>query len=192
MKKQVFCPKCGNLKNGKFARENQICKSCSNKKRKGMKMKGGWHHSKETKKRISNAHKKLGWKPSKEQIEKIKEANTGRKLSNDAKLKLSWIQFNRQGGEFKKKTKAGYISIFSPEHPNKNSGSRVFEHRLVMEKKIGRYLEKCEMVHHLNSVKDDNREENLYLVKSHKEHSEKEVKGLTCPHCNIIINNLKI
>jgi hypothetical protein len=58
----------------------------------------------------------------------------------------------------------GYIYLYIPEHPAAQRGV-VQEHRLVMEENLGRYLKSDEVVHHLNGIKDDNRIENLQLVK---------------------------
>ena len=62
------------------------------------------------------------------------------------------------------RSKAGYIMVRVPDHPRgPNNGGYVFEHILVMEELLGRYLVKGETVHHRNGVKDDNRPENLEL-----------------------------
>lgn len=72
--------------------------------------------------------------------------------------------------------KGGYILIHQPTHPYANSQGYVPEHRLVMEKHIGRYLNPKEIVHHINKDRKDNRIENLQLMKSNSDHAFLESK----------------
>lgn len=67
---------------------------------------------------------------------------------------------------------AGYIFVYNPSHPNCINKRYVFEHRLVMEKHLGRYLESHERIHHINGIKNDNRIENLMLFKNESEHQK--------------------
>lgn len=68
----------------------------------------------------------------------------------------------------------GYIYRKSPGHPNLSKHGYVADHRLIMEKHLGRYLLKTEIVHHKNGVKDDNTLENLELIQNISMHmSEK-------------------
>jgi len=55
--------------------------------------------------------------------------------------------------------------IFCPKHPNPDhSGIYCYEYRLIIEKHLGRYLNKNEIVHHINNDVTDNRIENLQLM----------------------------
>lgn len=77
--------------------------------------------------------------------------------------------------------KSGYIMIKKPDHPFCNNSGYVREHRLVMEKIVGRYLDKLEVVHHKNGTKSDNRPENLELLACVADHNRLERVGKKFP-----------
>lgn len=90
-----------------------------------------------------------------------------------------------RGGRLERR---GYVFIFAPDHPSKGitkhgpqGGTKYMaEHRLVMEKKLGRYLRPEERVHHLNGIKDDNRSENLELWVHGHPYGQRDAD---LPHC---------
>jgi len=68
---------------------------------------------------------------------------------------------NWKGG--RTRHKAGYVMVRIPGHPRTGTSPYVFEHILVAEALLRRYLIEGESVHHINGVRDDNRPANLEL-----------------------------
>ena len=153
--------------------------------------------SKEGSKKMSGLAKKrfTGKKQSAEHIRKRVESFKGYKHSEASRKKMSENWADKRGknnpsfGKFgeastnwkggRRETDEGYIYKYAPNHPN-NVYKYVLEHRLVMEKEIGRYLQPEEIVHHINGVVDDNRSENLKLFKdaaTHRKHHASRVQG---------------
>lgn len=88
-------------------------------------------------------------------ISRLNQADSCRKYSS-GKYSSTW-----KGG---KRLKNGYIEIKCPEHPRSGQRGYVYEHILIMENHLGRYLKPDEVVHHKNYIKTDNRIENLQLM----------------------------
>lgn len=68
--------------------------------------------------------------------------------------------YNWKGGTY---VHEGYILEYTPDHPYAMKGY-VKQHRLVMERSLGRYLSPDEDVHHINENRQDNQIENLQLM----------------------------
>ena len=98
----------------------------------------------------------------------------GKKLSRDARDKITKSRVREKNPNWKngiiRRKDNQCILILTPNHPFANHQGYVYEHRLVMEKKLGRYLRPEEVVHHINEIKNDNRPENLYLFKNASAH----------------------
>lgn len=86
--------------------------------------------------------------------EKISKSCTGKRLREK--------HHNWKGGIVKN---YGYVLIRKLDGSGYNKQSH-----LIVEKYLNRLLEKQEVVHHINGIRDDNRLENLYLFSSEKEH----------------------
>ena len=75
--------------------------------------------------------------------------------------------WNWKGGKYKSKDR---WYIYFPNHPSADKRGYIRHSRLIVEKCLGRYLTKKEVIHHINEKPNDDRPENLYLFISQKEH----------------------
>lgn len=115
---------------------------------------------------------------TKEHKRKISEARKGKpsntlgkhwKLSKETKEKMSKTHW--KGGKYKGSNR---WFIYQPNHPFAHFNNYILRSRLVAEKCLSRYLEKDEIIHHINGKVDDDRPKNLYLFYSNSEHSHYE------------------
>jgi len=73
---------------------------------------------------------------------------------------------------------AGYVEVWVENHPFRRIHTRyILEHRLVMEKMLGRYLWPGEVVHHIDKNKQNNDPANLRLYPNNATHLAEELKG---------------
>lgn len=97
----------------------------------------------------------------------------GKKHTDEWKIKMK-KRNNREGNPNwkggKHIRKDGYILIKKSEHPKALPNGYIYEHILIMENYLGRFLKDKEEIHHINGNHSDNRLENLKLFENHSQH----------------------
>ena len=169
----------------------------------------GMKFSEETRRKISEGHKgQIPWnkgkkglqKHSEESRRKISEALKGNKYSlgckhtEEHKRKFSESTRREKNWRWKggrRTEKDGYTQILKRDHPFSHASGYVYEHRFIIEQKIGRFLEPEESVHHINKIKDDNRHKNLMAFKSEGIHQRFE-KSCEINPSDIIFDGRKL
>lgn len=136
--------------------------------------------SEKTKKRISNSLK--GKIPK--NLDSLRNLWRGQHHSKTTKIKMRNAKIGKRGENVAnwkggRRIRGKYISIFSSDHPHR-SGMYVYEHRLVVEEQIGRFLNNNEKVHHLGA-KTDNRIGMLMVFISQSAHLRFERGGVVKP-----------
>jgi len=128
------------------------------------------------KQRDSMTGKNIGVKRPAQSIAMQGENNPmwGKKRSIESRQKQSAARLKNSRGFIT--TEEGYVKIPVFDHPMKTCGY-VAEHRLIIEKLLGRYLEKSEVVHHIDRDKANNNPKNLMAFSSHSAHIQFERSG---------------
>ena len=130
----------------------------------------GFKHSLETRRKIGKSHKGI---PRSEEVKrKISIANKGSKHPN-------W-----KGG--RKISSDGYIAIHKPEHYLADKQGYVFEHRLVVASFLKRKLKPTEVIHHIDSNRQNNKPSNLCVFPSRKAHMQ--FHGEMMEYARVLIN----
>ena len=115
----------------------------------------GWHHSKETKRKLCEAQ-----------------------LGEKSKCWKGGTLIDSHG--YRRVTMSPDSPYFSMAHrcTSRKRMRDITEHRLVMAEHLGRCLYPFEIVHHINGIRGDNHPRNLAVVKEHSHSSWTFIKEL--------------
>jgi len=140
--------------NGKFC-----SRKCFYKSRVGILF------SEETKEKISKGLKEFFKNNVSWHLGKHHSEETKRKIGDAHRGSKSWRWRGKQ-------ICTGYVYLFNPTHPFAVKKGYVKRSRLIMEQKLGRFLNSKEIVHHINGIRTDDRLENLQLFVNKSKHNK--------------------
>ena len=161
---KVICPKCNcqfEAKKKRAQPKKIICLIC--KKEVFRKHEKAKYCSNKCKSIASSNRKYRVIKVCKQCKKQFELIGKGRKESQKRQFcsQICWYNYKR----IEKKRNNGYIQIYvGKDYPGAKKNGRMWEHRFIMQKHIGRIIERSEVVHHKNGIKTENRIENLELV----------------------------
>lgn len=114
---------------------------------------------------------------SKKCSDEITLIKKGQRLSKKTEFKKNQKPHNYKGKTttFGGGNRKRYILVHAPDHPFATKSGYVREHRLVMEKELGRYLGKDEVVDHINGDTFNNHPSNLRVMQK-RDHDRMNVK----------------
>lgn len=135
----------------------------------------GFRHSDESIQKMADANKGKHFSPA-------TEFKKGHKLSAETRKRMSISRTGAGNPRWNggKANAEGYTQVRAHGHPHADHRGYVREHRIVIEKQIGRYLKPSETVHHLKG-KSDNNPRNLILFANHSAHVRFEQGGIVDP-----------
>jgi len=90
-----------------------------------------------------------------------------------------------------KTTNGIYVLVYTPHHPYGRKNGYVYEHRLVVEKIIKRFLKSYEEVHHIDLNKRNNVPKNLMAFRSKRAHRLFE-RGIGLFRTDIVFDGRKL
>lgn len=136
----------------------------------------GGHHSRlvVVECEVCKTRRSIRWWSAKYKTEHVCRSCATRKNQTGRKFSKAHCEAIKQGQRARKGFKGwrfqgrGYKALLvdDPNHPRKKpykGGSYIFEHVLVVEKDLGRYLKPHEIVHHIDLDKHNNTRDNLFL-----------------------------
>lgn len=111
-----------------------------------------------------------GKRLSEEARRAVSKANKGKHLSDETRLKISCAARGRilhpsQFGGHVKILRNGYRLVYLPNHPNAHKDGYALEHVVAYGKYHNCIVDTDKyVIHHINGIKTDNREENLMMM----------------------------